>query len=99
MLPAVFLVRGAAAHDLWCELSDRLTVQRIVFVFGSVLVIVIVGLQLWSLLAMLSYFNTHITTDGVNAQLNEYLIGSGTPLGYYIPPPNAFLTTLPHTLI
>ena len=99
MLPAVFLVLGAAAHDLWCELSDRLTVQRIVFVFGSVLVIVIAGLQLWSLLAMLSYFNTHITTDGVNAQLNEYLIGSGTPLGYYMPPRNDVLAQHPQSVI
>jgi hypothetical protein len=48
---------------------------------------------------MLNFFNTHITTDGFNSQLNEYLIGSGTPLGYYMPPRNDILAQHPQSAI
>jgi hypothetical protein len=99
MLPATFLVLGAATQDLWQGLSTSLPARRTVFAIGSVAIAVIVALQLWGLVAMLQFFNMHITTDGFNTQLNEYLIGSGTPLGYYMPPRNAILSQHPPSVI
>lgn len=99
MLPATFLVLGAAVNDLWHGLSARMPLQTVIFAIGGTAIAVIVALQLWGLVAMLQFFNNHVTTDGDNLQLKEYLIGSGTPLGYYMRPRNDILSQHPSSVI
>ena len=88
MIPAAFVVLGIAASDLWEVFATNVNVRRVAFSIAGIVLVLLVGSQIWLKVSLLNFVNTHATPDGF-----------ATPLGYYMPIREAVLAQHPQNVL
>jgi 4-amino-4-deoxy-L-arabinose transferase-like glycosyltransferase len=72
MLPAAYLVLGVATHDLWRALKAWRWRRQVFFALGAAMGMVVI-LQVWLFVGLLSFVAAHDTADGFGITLQHLL--------------------------
>ncbi len=73
MLPAPFLVIGAALSDAWRALADRRRARTVVFAVCGIALVGLVTLQSGVLLTLFNFVDTHNTPGGFGTPLHDQM--------------------------
>jgi hypothetical protein len=84
ILPAAFMIVGAACADAWHALATRSMWRRVAVVTIGGLLVAVVAVQVWLQVAVLTFVNAHATPGGFS-----------TPLGWLMPVREAILARRP----
>ncbi|MEO8608990.1 MAG: glycosyltransferase family 39 protein [Chloroflexota bacterium] len=73
MMPAVYIVLGTGASDLWCALASHIALRRGIFALVGTTLLALVSLQVFLWLSLVNFLDENNTPDGFGTPLHDLI--------------------------